>query len=53
MGEWDWLPGQTGYSTWYASETLRWEIIHDLALDLEARAERGRQSGVLSTMLYF
>jgi hypothetical protein len=53
MGEWDWLPGQTGYSTWYASETLRWEIIHDLALDLEARAERGHQSGVLSTMLYF
>ena len=53
MGEWDWLPEQTGFSTWYASETLRWEIFHDVALDLEARAESHRQSGVLSTMLYF
>ena len=52
-GEWDWLPSQTGTATWYASEILRWEIIRDVALDLEARAESHIQSGVLSTMLYF
>lgn len=52
-GDWNWLPGQTGFATWLASATLRWGILRDLALDLQIRDEYEIPSGTLSTMLYF
>ncbi len=51
--EWDWLPGATGFSTWFVSGIARWEVMHDIAFDLEARDENRIASGVLSTLLYF
>ena len=60
LGEWDWLPGQTGFHTWYGSANLRWAVARNVAFDLEGRGGNngGRAgeelvSGSLSTMLYF
>lgn len=53
IGEWDWLPGQTGFATWNVTGTVRWAVTHALALDLEAERDQTTASGVVSTMLYF
>ena len=53
IGEWDWLPDQTGFAAWNATGTLRWAFTHAFALDLTGQYDERTGTGVLSTLLYF
>lgn len=53
IGEWDWLPDQTGFAAWNARGTLRWAFTHAFALDLTGGYDERTGTGVLSTLLYF
>jgi hypothetical protein len=53
IGEWDWLPAQTGFAAWNATATLRWAVAHWLALDATAQYDERTGTGVVSTYLYF
>jgi hypothetical protein len=52
-GEWIWLPAQAGGSTFWASATVRWELLRELALDAEVRDQNGASTAALSLMVYF
>jgi len=51
--DWLWLPHQTPTSTWRADATLRWEYVHDFALDLHGTAQPDAWSAQIQSMIYF
>ncbi len=53
VGEWLWLPRQSGFDTWNVTATMRWLVSQPIALDVELKDENETASGVVSTVVYF